>query len=213
MATALSPRNAPTLFYAAYQYSQDWDGKARSIEEQVVNVMHNKDEMDADSITVMQRLNKSPEYTATFSAAFKGHAAISIPHLSTAIAAYLRTLAPFNSAFDRYMRGNRKAMTHAQIDGFNLFMGKARCGTCHFAPLFNGLTPPGYSATEYEILGTPLTDDLKHPSIDPDPILGRFAAYPSKYYKAAFKIPTVRNVAKTVPYMHNGSFHTLAGCA
>lgn len=201
------PRNAPTLLYAAYQYSQDWDGKARSIEEQVVNVMHNKDEMAADSATVIATLERSSNYSGLFQRAFSGHPAISITNLATAVAAYVRTLAPFNSAFDRYMQGDHKAMSAAQKSGFNLFMGKAQCGTCHFAPVFNGLTPPDYKATEYEVLGTPLTGDLKHPRIDPD--LGRAASYPSRYYRMAFKTPTVRNIAKTGPYMHNGSFHNL----
>lgn len=201
------PRNAPTLFYTAYQYSQDWDGKARSIEEQVINVMHNKDEMDADSATVMQKLKQSNDYPALFGKAFSMQSAVTINNLSIAIAAYVRTLAPFNSAFDRYMQGDKRALNAAQIKGFNLFMGKAKCGTCHFAPLFNGLTPPDYKATQYEILGVPLTDDLNHPQIDPD--LGRYTSYSSKYYRSAFKTPTVRNTAKTAPYMHNGGFRTL----
>ncbi|WP_448701347.1 cytochrome-c peroxidase [Mucilaginibacter sp. AW1-3] len=200
-------RNAPTLLYAAYQYSQDWDGRARSIEEQVINVMHNKDEMNADSAVVIQKLKQVPEYSNLFERAFAARPAVTITNLSAAIAAYLRTLAPFNSAFDRYMNGDRKALNAKQISGFNLFMGKAQCGTCHFAPIFNGLTPPGYQATEYEILGTPLTDDLQHPKADPD--MGRYVYYPTRYYKRAFKTPTVRNVARTAPYMHNGGFRSL----
>jgi cytochrome c peroxidase len=201
------PRNTPTLFYAAYQYSQDWDGKARSIEEQVVNVMHNKDEMNADSATVVQKLMQSQEYSLLFRRGFASQPAVSVNHLAIAIAAYLRTLAPFNSAFDRYVRGNKDALSTSQIKGFNLFMGKAQCGTCHFAPLFNGLTPPDFKTTEYEVLGVPLTGDLNHPEADPD--LGRYSSYPSIYYRSAFKTPTVRNIAKTAPYMHNGSFHSL----
>ncbi len=60
-----------------------------------------------------------------------------------------------NSPFDRYMAGDHQALTSAQKNGFNLFMGKAQCGTCHFAPVFNGSTPPFFNRTEYEVLGVP----------------------------------------------------------
>lgn len=200
-------RNTPALPYSVYQYSQDWDGRAKSIEEQVVNVMNNKDEMNADSATVIQRLKQLPDYPELFQQAFNGQPAITIAHLCSAIAAYLRTMAPFNSPFDRYMNGDRKAMNPAQINGFNLFMGKAQCSTCHFAPVFNGLRPPDYQATDYEVLGTPLTDNLKRPQADPD--MGRYVYYPTRYYKGAFKTPSVRNSARTAPYMHNGGFKSL----
>jgi len=105
------------------------------------------------------------------------------------------------------MNGDRKVLNFRQVSGFNLFMGKAQCGTCHFAPIFNGLTPPAYQATEYEILGTPLIDNLKHPKADSD--MGRYIYYSTRYYKRAFKTPTVRNAARTAPYMHNGAFRSL----
>ncbi len=112
-----------------------------------------------------------------------------------------------NSAFDQYLRGNKQALTSSQINGFNLFTGKAKCATCHFMPLFNSLLPPNFEITEYEVIGTTLTDDLQHPKPDPD--AGRFQNFPVKFYKQAFKTPTVRNAAKTAPYMHNGSFKDL----
>ena len=86
-------------------------------------------------------------------------------------------------------------------------MGKAQCGTCHFAPLFNGLIPPFYNLTEVEVLGTTKTDNLEKPEADTD--LGRFNIFPISFYEKAFKTPTVRNVSATGPYMHNGAFKTL----
>jgi cytochrome c peroxidase len=124
-----------------------------------------------------------------------------------AIAAFVRTLQPFNSDFDRYMAGDKTALTDNQVNGFNLFMGKAQCGTCHFAPLFNGLIPPTYALTEFEILGTTASDDWLHARADPDE--GRFEVRPTPYFRGAFKTPTVRNAAVTAPYMHNGAFATL----
>jgi len=117
------------------------------------------------------------------------------------------SLAPRNSAFDRYIAGDQKALNINQLKGFNLFMGKAQCGSCHFAPLFNGLIPPFYKRTEYETLGTPANDDFDHPFKDDD--RGRYDFFTISYYQAAFKTPTVRNVEMTAPYMHNGAFKDL----
>jgi cytochrome c peroxidase len=129
--------------------------------------------------------------------------------MALAIAAFVAGLNPQNSAFDHYMAGNKSAMTPDQVKGFNLFMGKAQCGTCHFAPYFNSLIPPLFTVSELEILGTTKTDNLKKPEYDTD--MGRYDLYQIHYYKQAFKTPTVRNAQKTGPYMHNGAFRTLDG--
>jgi cytochrome c peroxidase len=105
------------------------------------------------------------------------------------------------------MRGDKTALSASQKRGFNLFMGKAACGTCHFAPVFNGLVPPNYITTEFEILGTPMNEDLEKPIADTD--LGMYNVFEIEQFKGAFKTPTVRNAAETAPYMHNGAFATL----
>lgn len=202
-------RNAPTLFYAADQYLQFWDGRAKNLDEQINAVLLNPVEMNGDHQLILKWLRREKEYHPLFENAFPGQGddAISIPNVSLSIAAFLKTLSPFNSDFDRYMQGNRNALTQQQIKGFNLFMGKAQCATCHFAPVFNGLIPPLYKRSELEVLGTTKTIDFKKPELDSDS--GRFASFPIEFYKGAFKTPTVRNVAKTAPYMHNGAFNTL----
>jgi cytochrome c peroxidase len=124
-----------------------------------------------------------------------------------ALADYVRTLTPFNSPFDHYINGDHTALTALQKRGFNLFMGKGQCGTCHFAPLFNGLTPPLYNRTEFEVLGTPMTKDLLHPVMDTDQ--GRYSFFRIGFYERAFKTPTVRNAAVTGPYMHNGALDNM----
>jgi cytochrome c peroxidase len=86
-------------------------------------------------------------------------------------------------------------------------MGKAKCGTCHFAPLFNGTVPPVYLRTEQEVIGVPRTAKIVNASIDGD--VGRFAINGYVAHKYAFKTPTVRNSSLTAPYMHNGVFPTL----
>ena len=202
-------RNAPTLLYAGFQYAQFWDGRVKTLTEQIKAVIANPLEMNGNHAVVLAGLNKSNIYKAEFLKAFPASGAdpVSMKNLSDALAAYLMELAPMNSSFDRYIAGDKKAMNASEVEGFNLFMGKAQCGSCHFAPLFNGLIPPLYKRTEYEILGTPANDDLKHPKKDTDS--GRFGFFPIEYYLAAFKTPTVRNAAMTAPYMHNGVFKDL----
>jgi cytochrome c peroxidase len=201
-------RNAPSLFYAAYQLSQFWDGRVKTLEEQINSVLINKKEMAADHKIVVKRLLGSRTYIESFKKAFqKADNAVTIPNVAMAISAFLKTLAPMNSPFDQYIAGKKNAITKQQINGFNLFMGKAQCGTCHFAPLFNGLVPPLYNRTEFEVLGVTKNTDFK--KAVPDEDNGRYTSFPILSYKGAFKTPTVRNTSRTAPYMHNGAFETL----
>lgn len=204
-------RNAPTLYYAAYQRMQFHDGRAGSLEEQIASVLQNPKEMDADLDKVVAWLNKDPHYNQAFSKAFHGAGSpdttVTTRRLALALAAFEQTLAPFNSPFDAYIAGNRHAMNEAQIKGFNLFMGKAQCGTCHFAPVFNGLLPPYYERTELEVLGVPQKGSVRRPKADTDS--GRYNFFAISFNNGAFKTSSVRNSAMTAPYMHNGAFKTL----
>ena len=203
-------RNTPTLLYASAQHAQFWDGRAENLENQIVQVIFNLLELNADSTRIAQKILKSDRYEKLFRDSFPevGRPDFTVQEIAGALAAYLTTLQPFNSLFDRYIQGDATAMTDRQIRGFNLFMGKAQCGTCHFLPYFNSLLPPHYATSEVEILGVPANADLKHPVKDPD--RGRYALYPIHFYDTAFKTPTVRNAAQTAPYMHNGALGTLA---
>lgn len=205
-------RNSPTLLYAGRQHMQFWDGRSGQLEDQIEDVLFNPLEMNAvreflSGGTLFQR----EDYHTLTQSAFpdKKEQKLGIPEIATAIASYVASLQPMNSPFDRYINGQDDALTPTQIDGFNLFMGKAQCGTCHFPPYFNSLLPPLYTVSEVEILGTPANDDLDNPTKDDD--AGRYDLYHMKYYKGAFKTPTVRNASKTAPYMHNGAIKTLAG--
>jgi len=200
-------RNAPALYYVGYQYAQFWDGRVKSLPEQVLEVLRNPLEMNADTGHVVRHLQHNPDYVKSFERVFGIRTPIRIGQVASALSAYMQTLAPFNSAFDRYLNGNPRAMNKDQVKGFNLFMGKAQCGTCHFIPLFNGLIPPFYKRTEFEILGTPGNNDLKHPLVDKDQ--GRADFFSIEYYNGAFKTPGLRNAAMTAPYMHNGVFKDL----
>ncbi len=202
-------RNTPTLLYASAQHSQFWDGRAESLEAQIVHVIFNPLELNADPNRISKEILKSKDYEKLLSESFPevDSQDFTLKEIAEALAGYLTTLHPLNSPFDQYINGDPAAMTGRQINGFNVFMGKAQCGTCHFLPFFNSLLPPHYAISEVEVLGTPADADLDHPKKDVD--RGRHGMYPIHFYDGAFKTPTVRNAAKTAPYMHNGAFETI----
>lgn len=200
------PRNTPSLLYAVYQSNQFWDGRVRTLAQQAIAVMNDTLEMKGSGQAIAEKISNDPSYNALFKKIWKEDTVITENHIAAALAAYVQTLTPFRSSFDSYIAGNKSALTEDQKRGFNIYMGKALCGTCHFAPLFNGLLPPLYKVTEFEILGTPLDDDLQHPKPDTD--TGRARTIQS-LPQGSFKTPTVRNASKTAPYMHNGGFKTM----
>ncbi len=199
-------RNAPTLLYAALQQSQFYDMRSAFLEDQAKEVIENKDELHGSLSVAAKKLAKDSSYVLLFQQAFSPKRLDSIQtyHIQNALAAYIRSLTPFRSKFDRHMRGE-KAMNHEEIEGFNLFMGKAKCGTCHFAPLFNGTVPPAFTTTESEVIGVP--KDKQFTKVDADK--GRYDIHQIAKFLHAFKTPTLRNVQLTGPYMHNGVFQTL----
>ena len=200
-------RNAPTITYASLQQSLFYDLRSPSLEDQAADVIHNKDEMHG-SLSDMVRLIASDEsYKKAFMAAYPKLDSVQPVYIQNALATFVRSLSPFNAPFDQYMRGEKRALTDDQFAGFNLFMGKAKCGTCHFMPLFNGTVPPDYQRTESEVLGVTVNADWKHPQIDSDKGRGAHNKFPQ--WQHAFKTSSLRNIAKTAPYMHNGALTTL----
>lgn len=202
-------RNAPTLVNAVFQSKFFWDGRTEHLEHQIEDVLLNHSEMQATFEAVIAKLQESPEYRTLFEEAYKGttDTAITKFGITKGLASYIRTLVALDSPFDRYMRGQTEVIDPAVQRGFNLFMGKAKCGTCHFAPIFNGTVPPDYLETETEVLGVPATPDTLNPVLDSD--AGRYSRYLDELYRRSFKTPTVRNAELTAPYMHNGVFQTL----
>lgn len=200
-------RNAPTLYYAAFQRSQFYDGRATSLEDQILAVLRSPVEMDADPDSVAMRLNADAGYRGRFRAIWPDSETVTANMLAIALATYEGSLRPFRSPFDRAISGEDAAMGAAAKRGFNLFMGKAQCGTCHFAPLFNGLLPPFYELSELEVIGVPRRLGKKRWQLDTDS--GRYRFFPISFNNGAFKTTSVRNAAATAPYMHNGVFRTL----
>ena len=198
-------RNTPTLTYASLQNAQFWDMRQLDLEKQSVDVIQNKDEMHGSMENIHAKILLDNDYIKLFKKAFPKTSKPEAWQIQNAIASYVRSLNSFDSRFDNYMRGQKNSLTNQEIEGMNLFMGKAKCATCHFTPLFNGTVPPGYSKTEHEVIGTP--KDASKKSISPDP--GRYLYNKMPQLVGAFKTPTVRNAAITAPYMHNGVFKTL----
>jgi cytochrome c peroxidase len=198
-------RNAPTIMYAALQQATFYDLRSPSLEDQASDVIHNSDEMHGSLEAITKMITRDESYVSLFKKAYSD--SIQPEHVQNALATFVRSLNPFSSPFDQYMRGDKKALTDGQVNGFNLFMGKAKCGTCHFVPLFNGTVPPDYQRSESEVLGVTNNADFKHPVMDSDRGRGQHNQFPQ--WQHAFKTSTLRNIGKTAPYMHNGAFTTL----
>lgn len=198
-------RNSPTLTYSAYQQSFFMDGRAGSLEGQVVGVAENHDEFNLPMDSIVRRVLKNPAYKAAIDSLYDSKRIdFNIRH---AIASYVRSLNGFNSKFDKNIESIESSLTAEEKQGFNLFMGKAACATCHFPPLFNGTVPPNYKDTEVELIGVPATNDTINAVISAD--LGRYNVFGTDQRKHFFKTPTVRNINVTGPYMHNGVYTTL----
>ena len=198
-------RNTPTLPYAVYQRAFFYDGRGDGLEGQIVGVVNNENEFHTDLLTIEKRVNESEAYKTAFGELYNGQ--VTNRNVRHAIATYIRSLAPFDSKFDRNMLGQEETLSEEEKQGFNLFMGKAACATCHFPPTFNGTVPPKYAETEFENLGVPKNASFEHPVLDDDP--GLFYPYEVEERRHFFKTSTVRNIELTAPYMHNGVYKTL----
>ncbi|WP_449438451.1 cytochrome-c peroxidase [Pedobacter steynii] len=194
------------MLNAGLQAASFYDNRVNYLEDQATDVISSADEMHGSMPTAVKRLKENPAYVLKFNVAFpKSKESVSDYNIRNALGSYIRTLTSLNSPFDKYVRGDKTKLTKQELNGFNLYMGKAKCGTCHFTPLFNGTVPPDFRVTETEVIGVPLNANSKE--IDTDP--GKYNLRKLTLYKNAFKTPTVRNIALTAPYMHNGIYKTL----
>jgi parallel beta-helix repeat protein len=190
-------RGAPSIWNATYNHLQFWDGRAKDLEEQAGKPITDANEMAEDPENLVKELKNIPEYVQLFDKAFKGAngSALTFDNVTNAVAAFERTLTANNSPFDKYVKGDRNALTPAQVRGFNLFRsGRSRCFECHGLPTF--------ANRDFKIVGVP---EIEGQQAD----FGRFDVTKGDGNRYAFKVPTLRNVALNAPYMHNGKFKTL----
>ena len=203
-------RNAPTLVNAVFADRYFYDLRVDQLENQIEHVILSEKEFATDHLVLVDELKKSKTYQKLFAESIPTLKEISAHTISLALGAYVNSLRSLNSPFDKYIRGESNEYDPQAYRGFNLFMGKAACGTCHFAPTFSGLVPPLFKENESEILGVPMTKDTINPEVDPD--IGRAGGSirdEAIIYKHSFKTTTVRNIELTAPYMHNGVYNTL----
>ena len=185
-------RNSPTVINTAFNIFQFWDGRAPSLEEQAKGPIANPVEMASTLDVSVQNIAKIAGYRPYFEKAF-GDPVVTIDHVVEALASYERTVLSGNSQWDRFIDGDKTALSESAQRGLHLFEGKALCTRCH--------------------VGFNLTDGLFHNlgvgmgAESPD--LGRFVVSKEEKDKGAFKTPTLRDLQRTAPYMHDGSVKTI----
>ncbi|MGZ8377234.1 MAG: cytochrome c peroxidase [Gemmatirosa sp.] len=205
-------RNTPTVINSGLQLGVFSDLRTAYLEDQVTDVVENVDEMHGSLGTIALVLGRDASLAAQFRTAFadepaRGDSLVTAARIRSALAAYQRSLTRLDSPVDRALRGDVAALTDEARRGFNVFVGKGKCATCHFLPLTNGTVPPMYQKSEVEVLGTPTRAVTARATVDPDE--GRYRLTRAAPHRHAFRTPSLRNVALTAPYMHNGAYPTL----
>lgn len=186
-------RATPTILNTAYNKLQMWDGRSKSLEDQATGPIKSKDEMNMNMYILLERLSALPGYQKLFERAYPDEG-ITEQTVAKALASYERTIVSTESPFDRWRQGDRNAVDASVKRGFALFEGKAKCEKCHQG--FN-FTDDGFHNIGLKTPSGMALDD------------GRFAQRKVAVLKGAFKTPTLRDIALTAPYMHNGVYATL----
>ncbi|TWT36556.1 Cytochrome c551 peroxidase precursor [Posidoniimonas corsicana] len=186
-------RHSPTVINTAFNGPQFWDGRAHGLEEQATGPIMSGAEMNMPSPEeVTRRVKLAPEYKGKFEEVF-GEAA-TLENIGRAIAAFERTVVSRDSKFDEYVGGDASALTDQEKRGLIVYVTKASCTACH--------SGKNFTDNKFHNLGVaqegPLAEDL-----------GRFEVTKDEKDRGAFKTPTLRNIAQTAPYMHDGSLATL----
>jgi cytochrome c peroxidase len=185
-------RNAPSLLNRGYGEVFFWDGRAATLEAQVVQPIDNPDELGLSVAAVVTRLGRDPAYAAEFRQVFQR--AVTRMDLARALASYVRTIQSGDAPFDRYESGEPSALTAEERLGLRVFRGKGLCTSCHFGPT---LSDERFHNTGVAWSGSAFTDE------------GRAAVTKNPRDRGAFKTPSLRDVARTAPYMHDGSLASL----
>lgn len=184
-------RATPTILNTAFNSIQMWDGRKASLEDQALGPIAAEGEMNLPLPEMVARLKSIPGYAPAFEKAYPGQG-ISEVTVARAIASFERTVLSTESDFDRWRKGDEKAMGASAQRGFELFTGKANCAICHM----------GFNFTDNGFHNIGVKDEGA-------PDVGRFAERKVKSMHGAFKTPTLRDVALTAPYMRNGAYRSL----
>jgi cytochrome c peroxidase len=187
----LTGRNTPSAANMAGRLDFFWDGRAASLEEQALGPIQNEKEMGLPLAEAVARLNADPVYATAFENVFHGPAAVK--NLASAIAAFERTLETGNSPYDRFIAGDDTALPEPAKRGRLLFIGRANCNNCH--------SGEDFTSDRHKSIGLFNGRELAD--------TGRFGITKAPEHLGLFKVPSLRNVGVTAPYMHNGMFATL----
>ncbi|MGB7740924.1 MAG: cytochrome c peroxidase [Steroidobacteraceae bacterium] len=200
-------RNAPTVWNAAFLSSQFWDGRAATLEDQAKGPPANAIEMGMPNLdAVIGRVRNIPGYKAFFEKAFGTGDVVTMDNVAKAIAAYERTLITPNSAYDKYAKGDAKALTEQQVRGLNTF-ADVGCTSCHQGATFSG--PPLPAGTGFFMKFPTFPDSPYVAKYDFLSDTGRASATKSDADKNIWRVPGLRNLEYTAPYFHNGQVHTI----
>jgi len=200
-------RNSPSLLNAQYNHLVMLDGKHYTLQHQIKAVVSNPEEMGGEEKELLRKIMSCSQYSKAFKKFLKytpQEPEVTLEHIASALTIYYTKFSGYYAPFDDAMN-DRRPINPAAQKGFNLFMSKAQCATCHFVPQFNGVKPP-FVGSEFEVLGVPEHKDYKQLSTDK----GRYEVNPAEETLNAFRTGSVRNSAHTMPYMHNGVFNTMA---
>lgn len=202
-------RNSPTLINAIFSDKYFYDLRAYDLEEQGEHVIENHLEFDTSFAEMLKKINSDEKYGALFKAVFGKEKEITRYNFSLALSSYVASLRSYDSSFDQFVQGKTNKISKEVRRGFNLFMGKANCATCHFAPTFSGLVPPLFHENESEVLGVLESPNVLKIDADLGRIANKIIEDKEEIYRHSFKTSTVRNVKLTAPYFHNGAYSSL----
>lgn len=189
--------NAPTVFNATYNFKQFWDGRAETLEEQIDGPTHAASEMGSTWEEITEKLNNSPDYVSEFAPLYKD--GINTENIKDAIATFERSLITPNSRFNQYLKGNQDILTNDEKEGYKVFKSVG-CASCH-----QGINVGGNLFQEFGVMGDYFIDRGNIEEAD----FGRFNVTKKETDKYVFKVPTLRNIALTYPYFHDGSTKSL----
>jgi cytochrome c peroxidase len=190
--------NAPTVFNATYDAALYWDGRARDLREQALRALSDPLEMGETSTTLAQKLGHDETYRAEFQRAYPTEG-VRVETIADAIARFEESLVTPDAPFDRYLRGEEHALEPTEQAGYQLFLDLG-CGDCHFGPALGGRS--------FQLMGKK-RDYFGDRGGETDADLGRYRVTRDERDRHRFKVPTLRNVALTFPYFHDGSTSSL----
>lgn len=191
----LGTRSAPSLWNSAFIKEFFWDARAQSLEEQALSPLFSPQEMGNSPSQLLSNLQAVEAYPKLFKQAFPDTENLNLDQIATALAAFQSSLISLNSRYDQYAHGYAEALNPQEIEGLNIFRSfVARCSQCHMPPLFTN--------QQIAVIGTPEPEGMPRD-------IGAEKTFDSPLLKGGFKVPSLRNIAETAPYMHSGRFETL----